>query len=133
MAIRFATVRRTLITPTTLLAALALGGCITAPPRVVVVAEEMRLADLVNNRVEFTGVVQSPGEFGDFITISGTRIYLDTLQIGDRNGQRAKVSGRLRHFKPPTAAECAAGCKDADVPEHYWIEDPKFVTGAPTP
>lgn len=133
MDIRFANVRRTLFAPTSLIAALALGACATGPHRVVMAAQEMKLPELVNHRVEFSGVVQGPGELGDFITISGNRIYLDTLQVGHRNGQRATVSGWLRHFKPPTAAECAKGCKDADVPEHYWIEDPKITMTAPTP
>ena len=88
-------------------------------------------ADLTpTKRVEFTGVVQGPGERGDFIIISGNRIYLDKLQTGNRNGQRATVTGWLRHFRPPTAAECAGGCENADVPEHYWIEDARFTTSA---
>ena len=131
MAIQFAKVRHTLIAPAALLAALALGACTTSPHRVVVAAKEVKLTELVNSRVEFTGVVQGPGELGDFITISGNRVYLDTLQVGDRNGQRATVSGRLRHFQPPTAAECAKGCENANVPEHYWIEDGKITTSAP--
>ena len=130
MDIQFANVRRSLVAPAALLAALALGACTTSPHRVVV-AKEVKLSELVNSRVEFTGVVQGPGEFGDFITISGNRVYLDTLQVGNRNGQRATVSGRLRHFQPPTAAECAKGCENANVPEHYWIEDGKITTSAP--
>jgi len=129
MDIQFGNVRSMWSAPAILLAALALGACTTTPHRVVV-AKEVKLAELVDSRVEFTGVVQGPGEFGDFITISGTRVYLDTMKVGDRNGQRATVSGRLRHFVPPTAAECAKGCKDADVPEHYWIEGGK-ITSAP--
>jgi len=133
MDIRFAHVRHTLIAPAALLAALAMGACTTSAHRVVVTAKEVRLTELVDRRVEFTGVVQGPGELGDFITISGNRVYLDKLLVGDRNGQRATVSGWLRHFQPPTAAECAKGCKDADVPEHYWIEDGKITTSAPAP
>ena len=131
MDIRFAKVRHTLIAPMALLAILALGACTTTPNRVVVAAKEMKLTELVNNRVEFTGVVQGPGELGDFIIISGNRIYLDKLRTGNRNGQRATVSGTLRYFQPPTAAECAKGCENADVPQHYWIESPKFTTSAP--
>ena len=131
MDIQFANVRRTLIAPAALLAVLALGACTTSPHRVVVVAKEVKLAELVNRRVEFTGVVQGPGELGDYITISGHRVYLDTLKVGDRNGQRATVSGWLRHFQPPTAAECAKGCENANVPEHYWIEGGKITTSAP--
>jgi len=130
MNTRFANVRSTWIAPAILLAVLALGACATAPHQVVIAAKEVKLSELANSRVQFTGVVQGPGEFGDFITISGTRVYLDTLLVGDRNGQRATVSGTLRHFQPPTAAECAKGCKDADVPEHYWIEGGK-ITSAP--
>ena len=118
------------IAPAILLGALAVGACATTPHQVVIAAKEVKLGELANSRVQFTGVVQGPGEFGDFITISGNRVYLDTLQVGDRNGQRATVSGTLRHFQPPTAAECAKGCKDADVPEHYWIEGGK-ITSAP--
>ena len=77
MDIRFAKVRHTWIAPAALLAALALGACTTSPHRVVVVAKEVKLAELVNSRVEFTGVVQGPGELGDYITISGNRVYLD--------------------------------------------------------
>ena len=131
MDVQFAKVRRTLIAPAALLAALALGACTTSPHRVVLVAKDVKLAELVNSRVEFTGVVQGPGELGDYITISGHRVYLDTLKVGDRNGQRATVSGRLRHFQPPTAAECAKGCENANVPEHYWIEGGKITTSAP--
>jgi len=131
MDIRFAKIRRTLIAPAALLTALAVGACTTSPQRVVVPAKEMKLTELLNKRVEFTGVVQGPGELGDFIMISGNRIYLDKLKTGNRNGQRATVSGWLRHFRPPTAAECADGCENADVPEHYWIEDPEFKTSAP--
>ena len=131
MDIRFANVRHALIAPVALLAVLALGACTTTPNRVVVAAKEMKLTELVNNRVEFTGVVQGPGELGDFIIISGNRIYLDKLRTGNRNGQRATVSGTLRHFQPPTAEECAKGCDNADVPQHYWIENPKFTTSAP--
>ena len=131
MDIRFANVRHALIAPVALLAVLALGACTTTPNRVVVAAKEMKLTELVNNRVEFTGVVQGPGELGDFIIISGNRIYLDKLRTGNRNGQRATVSGTLRYFQPPTAAECAKGCENADVPQHYWIENPKFTTSAP--
>ncbi len=130
MDIQFANVRRSLVAPAALLAALALGACTTSPHRVVV-AKEVKLSELVNSRVEFTGVVQGPGEMGNFITISGNRVYLDKLQVGDRNGQRATVSGWLRHFQPPTAAECAKGCENANVPEHYWIEDGKITTSAP--
>lgn len=131
MAIRFANAWRMLVAPTALIAALALGACTTTPHQVVVEAKEVQLTELVNHRVQFTGVVESPGEFGDFITISGNRIYLDTLQVGQRSGQRATVSGRLRYFRPPTAEECAKGCKDAGVQEHYWIEDPKIRTATP--
>lgn len=131
MDIRFARARHSLIAPAALLAVLALGACTTSPQRVVVAAKEMKLTELVNKRVEFTGVVQGPGEYGDFIVISDNRIYLDKLRIGDRNGQRATVTGWLRHFQPPTAADCADGCENADVAEHYWIEDPKFKTSAP--
>ena len=131
MDIQFAKVRHTLIAPAALLAALALGACTTTPHRVVVAAKEVKLAELVNSRVQFTGVVQGPGELGDYITISGNRVYLDTLKVGDRNGQRATVSGWLRHFRPPTAAECAKGCENANVPEHYWIEGGKITTSAP--
>ena len=131
MAIRFAKVRHTLIAPAALLAALALGACTTSPHRVVVAAKEVKLAELVNSRVQFTGVVQGPGELGDYITISGNRVYLDTLKVGDRNGQRATVSGWLRHFQPPTAAECAKGCESANVPAHYWIEDGQITASAP--
>ena len=131
MDIQFANVRRTLIAPAALLTALALGACTTTPHRVVVAAKEVKLAELVNSRVQFTGVVQGPGELGDYITISGNRVYLDTLKVGDRNGQRATVSGWLRHFQPPTAAECAKGCENANVPEHYWIEGGKITTSAP--
>ena len=130
MDIRFAKVRHTWIATAALLAALALGACTTSPHRVVVAAKEVKLSELVNSRVEFTGVVQGPGELGDYITISGNRVYLDTLKVGDRNGQRATVSGWLRHFQPPTAAECAKGCENANVPEHYWIEGGK-ITSAP--
>ena len=130
MRIRFANLRHALLAPAILLAALASGACTTTPHQVVIAAKEVKLSELANSRVQFTGVVQGPGEFGDFITISGTRVYLDTLLVGDRNGQRATVSGTLRHFQPPTAAECAKGCKDADVPEHYWIEGGK-ITSAP--
>jgi len=131
MDIQLANVRRTLVAPAVLLAALSLGACTTTPHRVVVAAKEVKLAELVNSRVEFTGVVQGPGELGDYITISGNRVYLDTLKVGDRNGQRATVSGWLRHFQPPTAAECAKGCENANVPEHYWIEGGKITTSAP--
>ena len=130
MDIQFANVRRTLVAPAILLAVLASGACTTTPHQVVIAAKEVKLSELVDSRVQFTGVVQGPGEFGDFITISGTRVYLDTVKVGDRNGQRATVTGRLRHFVPPTAAECAKGCKDADVPAHYWIEGGK-ITSAP--
>ena len=130
MDIRVANLQRALIAPAALLAVLAMGACTTSPQRVVVAAQEMKLAELVNKRVEFTGVVQGPGERGDFIIISGNRIYLDKLQTGNRNGQRATVTGWLRHFRPPTAAECAGGCENADVPEHYWIEDARFTTSA---
>ena len=134
MDYRLAKAARALIASAPLLAALALGACTTSPQRVVVPAQEMKLAELVDKRVEFTGVVeQGDGDLGDFITISGNRVYLDTLQTGDRSGQRATVTGRLRHFKPPTAAECAAGCANADKPEHYWIEEPKFKASAPAP
>ena len=132
MDIRFAKASRALVASAPLLAALALGACTTSPHRVVVPAQEMKLAELVNQRVEFTGVVQlGEGDFGDFITISGNRVYLDALQTGNRSGQRATVTGRLRHFKPPTAADCADGCENANTPEHYWIEDPKFKASAP--
>ena len=130
MDIQLANVRHTWIAPAVLLAALSLGACTTTPHRVVVAAKEVKLSELVNSRVEFTGVVQGPGELGDYITISGNRVYLDKLQVGDRNGQRATVSGWLRHFQPPTAAECAKGCENANVPEHYWIEGGK-ITSAP--
>ena len=130
MDIQFAKARRTLVAPAILLAALASGACTTTPHQVVIAAKEVKLSELVDSRVQFTGVVHGPGEFGDYITISGNRVYLDTMKVGDRNGQRATVSGRLRHFVPPTAAECAKGCKDANVPEHYWIEGGK-ITSAP--
>lgn len=134
MDIRLAKATRALIASAPLLAALALGACTTGPHRVVVPAQEMKLAELVDQRVEFTGVVQQgDGDLGDFITISGNRVFLDTLQTGGRSGQRATVTGWLRHFKPPTAADCADGCKDANKPEHYWIEDPKFKASAPAP
>jgi len=127
MDIRFANATRALLASAPLLAALSLGGCYVAPARVVVPAKTMQLGELVNQRVEFTSVVQQgDSEQGDFITISGTRVYLDTLKAGNRNGQRATVTGTLRHFEPPTAADCADGCKNANVPDHYWIENPKF-------
>ena len=132
MNIRFAKALRALIASAPLLAALALGACTTGPHRVVVPAQEVKFAELVNQRVEFTGVVQpGEGELGDFITISGNRVYLDALQTGNRSGQRATVTGVLRHFKPPTAADCADGCENANKPEHYWIEDAKFKASAP--
>jgi hypothetical protein len=132
MDIRFAKASRALIASAPLLAALALSACTTSPRRVVVPAQEMKLAELVNQRVEFTGVVQLGGvDLGDFITISGNRVYLDALQTGSRSGQRATVTGRLRHFIPPTAADCADGCENANTPEHYWIEDAKFKESAP--
>ena len=119
------------IAPAILLGSLALGACATAPHQVVIAAKEVKLSELANSRVQFTGVVQGPGDFGDFITISGNRVYLDKLQVGDRNGQRATVSGWLRHFQPPTAAECAKGCESANVPAHYWIEDGQITASAP--
>ena len=131
MNIQFGNVRSMWIAPAILLAVLALGACTTTPHQVVIAAKEVKLSELVDSRVQFTGVVQGPGELGDFITISGHRVYLDTLLVGDRNGQRATVSGWLRHFQPPTAAECAKGCENANVPEHYWIEDGKITTSAP--
>lgn len=125
---------RALIASASLLAALALGGCETSPQRVVVPAQEMKLAELVDRRVEFTGVVQQgDGDLGDFITISGTRVYLDALPTGNRSGQRATVTGWLRHFMPPSAADCADGCENADKPEHYWIEDATFKASTPAP
>jgi hypothetical protein len=136
MDICLAKATRVLIASATLLAALTLGACTTTPHRVVVPAQEMKLAELVDQRVEFTGVVQQgDGDLGDFITISGNRVFLDILQTGNLSGQRATVTGWLRHFKPPTAADCADadGCKDANKPEHYWIEDPKFKASAPAP
>ena len=134
MDIRFANATRALIASAPLLAALALGACTTSPRRVVVPAQEMKFAQLVDQRVEFSGVVQQgDGDLGDFITISGNRVYLDTLQTGNLSGQRATVAGRLRHFIPPTAADCADGCENAGKPEHYWIEDPKFKASAPAP
>ena len=80
MHIRFANARRTLIAPAALLAALTLGACTNSPHRVVVAAREVKLSELVNSRVEFTGVVQGPGELGDYITISGHRVYLESIR-----------------------------------------------------
>lgn len=132
MDMHFAKASRALIASALLPAALALGACTTTPQRVVVPAQALKLTELVDQRVEFTGVVQpGDGDLGDFITISGNRVYLDTLQTGDRSGQRATVTGWLRHFKPPTAADCADGCENANTPEHYWIEEPKFKESAP--
>ena len=73
----------------------------------VVVAKEVKLSELVNSRVEFTGVVQGPGELGDFITISGNRVYLDNRCRSAIATASAAVSGRLRHSCPPTAARCS--------------------------
>ena len=113
-----------------LLAACVLTGCASEPRRVVVKGS-VSLSDMVNQKVEFTGPLQGPAKLGDFLTVSGQPIYLDALSGTGRHGQRATVAGTLRRFEPPTAADCADGCENPDVPAHYWIEDGRFVAPAP--
>lgn len=122
--------RRTMLMWLTTGAALVLAACATEPRRVVVKGE-VALADMVDQRVEFTGQLQGPAKLGDFLTVAGQPVYLDALSGSGRHGQRATVAGTLRRFEPPTAEDCADGCENAEVPAHYWIEDGRFVTPAP--
>lgn len=103
-------------------AALPLAACTSGSTRVVVPVQKVELADMVDQQVEFTSEMRGPGERGDFITIAGVDIFLDTLSGADRYGQQVTVTGRLRRFQPPTSGE------HVGVGAHYWIEDGKLST-----